>query len=185
MEGADKAWLEVDGEAIAERQLRTLRSLCDEVAIVVGQSGAAGALEIPVLVDVVGGKGPMDGIAAGLRWSPSEWLLVLAGDMPRVEAALLRRLLRERRPGLAAIAPRALGRIQPLVACYHRSLLPAMLERLEQGNLSVTGLFSDPPATSTVRLVGEEDVRMVDPELRSFENWNRPKEVLRSDGRIE
>ncbi len=111
-----------DGRTWLERTLATLQE-------VVGKSVIAGAGQLPPtlpettvrLADVDGVDGPLAGILAALRWAPAASWLVVACDLPRLEAEALRWLQRQRRPGVWAVLPRsdtANDHVEPLLACY-------------------------------------------------------------------
>src|SRR5581483_4630549 len=78
------------------------------------------------------GEGPLGGILTALSHTQSDWNLILACDMPAIEAPLLKRLLAAaRESGPRALVPvtpevrpgEAGGRLQPLCAVYHSTCL--------------------------------------------------------------
>lgn len=70
MHGANKARMEVDGSRIADTQLAILRQYFDRIAMVVGRAEQAEDIAAEPIFDRIGGKGPIDGIASALHWSP-------------------------------------------------------------------------------------------------------------------
>jgi molybdopterin-guanine dinucleotide biosynthesis protein A len=89
--GRDKAALAVDGETLAARAARRLLGVCARVAIADGGRGLVPGL--PCVPDAPA-PGPAAGILGAARAWPGHPLLVLACDLPRVSAALLRELVR-------------------------------------------------------------------------------------------
>ncbi len=89
--GRDKALLELEGETLVARGLRTLGEVCAEVAI------AGGAEELRrfgrVIPDGLPGCGPLGGIVAALEQTLFEWNLFLAVDVPFVPRAVWARLI--------------------------------------------------------------------------------------------
>ena len=175
MGGAKKALLDVGGETILERQLTLLRSLADPVALVAGDAATYSAYGAPVISDRRGGLGPLDGIAAALSWSPRPYVLIVACDMPWLSGAVLCRLL-ERRAGHDAIALSVDGRPEPLVAVYRVTALPAIDARLERGELRARALWTD-PGELCLGLLDAEEIRDLDPALRTLANWNAPEDI--------
>jgi molybdopterin-guanine dinucleotide biosynthesis protein A len=183
-EGVDKAWLKVDGRPVILRQLDCLRGHFDPIAMVVGAHDSTRNLNLVRLQDEVGGLGPLDGLVAGLRWSPSEWILLLACDMPWIRIELIQCLEEACAPGVDAVMAEADGRLQPLCAFYHKSALPELVRRLDARQLALYALAAtDSPLR--VERVAEATIRSVDPELASFRNLNRRKDLLTPGDSIE
>ncbi len=180
MHGVDKARLEVGGVRIAETQLGLLTSRCSPIAMVVASEKQVDGLDVEPIFDRVGGHGPLDGIASALAWSPHPWVLVLACDMPDVEPRLLDVLLGARDDRYDIVAMKAAGRVQPLLALYHRRLLPVLDERLATGQRRASALLEAPPPEVSVYLLSEADVVQVDPETKSFRNLNCPEDLSQS-----
>lgn len=176
--GVQKALIEVGGEAIARRQLRVLAPRCAPVALVASEAAPLAGLGVPVIADLVGGRGPVDGIAAALAWSPRPWLLVLACDMPLVSGAVLDLLAAARSDAADIVAPRTASGPQPLCALYRAELAGAVADGLRAGKDRAVELLSDPPAGARVAWLEEAALRQVDPELDSFLNLNRPADLL-------
>jgi molybdopterin-guanine dinucleotide biosynthesis protein A len=67
--------------------------------------------------------------------------LVVACDIPRVDIALVKRMIRER-CGADIVVPRyGQGRIEPLFGVYCKSALPAINETLEAGKRKIADAF--------------------------------------------
>jgi molybdopterin-guanine dinucleotide biosynthesis protein A len=102
----------------------------------------------------------------------AERALVVAVDMPLVQARLVSFLLSQAM-GDALVVPIVEGVPQVLFALYPRSVLPLIEECLRQGRRDPRSLLEGAP----VRYIEEEELRRVDPELRSFVNVNTPDEL--------
>lgn len=183
MGGVDKSQLIVEGERIIDRQLRVLRECCAEVAMVCPALPPE-LHDVTRLDDRVGGLGPVDGLAAALRWSASPWLLAVASDMPFVSAALVETLWRKR-AGASMVAARVDGRVQPLFALYRRELSQALDELLRKRELRLSSVLESPPTGAAVHWVSEQEVLAVDPNLLCFRNINRVEDLLTPPTPIE
>jgi molybdopterin-guanine dinucleotide biosynthesis protein A len=106
---------------------------------------------------------------AGLRAARYPYVWVVGCDLPDVDPGLAFMLL-----GLAgdydAVVPRIDGEPQGVCAVYDRALASRVEGLLEDGDRRVKSLL----AASNVRYVTPEELRVVDPELRSFRNINTP-----------
>jgi molybdopterin-guanine dinucleotide biosynthesis protein A len=127
--------------------------------------------------DAYPATGTLGGIATGLQQAPA-WAIVVACDLPLVSAdlfAVLLELAADQEAGedrWDAIVPVVDGYEQPLHALYHRRCLPAIEAHLAAGHLRVVSFMPD----VRTRYVQEPQLRVVDPQLRSFYNTNTPEE---------
>jgi molybdopterin-guanine dinucleotide biosynthesis protein A len=96
-------------------------------------------LDVPVVADLVPDKGAPGGVVTGLAIAPTEWVLVLAGDMPFVTREMLDELERHRHASADAVCFSREGRLEPLVGLYRRELCFDWAPRLD-GNPSLREL---------------------------------------------
>ncbi len=124
--GVDKATLVVDGEPLAVRTGRVLASVCDPVVEVgPGVSGLRAVREDPP------GAGPLAAFVAGANALGVVPVLLLACDMPFVEAPLLRLLAQW--PGDGTVVPVADGRFQYACARYGAASIDEAVAALRRG----------------------------------------------------
>ncbi|MCC5794561.1 MAG: molybdenum cofactor guanylyltransferase [Chromatiales bacterium] len=128
--GRDKASIPLDGITLLERTfaLAAGAGLPTVVAVRPDQLDDPLRVRLPCITDLPGVAGPAAGLLGAHLGLPSSAWLLLACDMPRLDAALLSMLLSGRDPGAAATAftSPADGRPEPLCAIYE----PATLARL-------------------------------------------------------
>jgi len=176
--GRNKALLPIPGRGaltFVEHLASILTSLCAEILLVARDEGDAlnYRLEgVQVVVDQIPGYGPLMGLYSGLRAMRAERALVVAVDMPLVQPGLVSFLLSQPVSD-ALVVPVVEGVSQVLFALYPRSVLPLIEECLRQGRRDPRSLLEAAP----VRYIEEEELRRVDPELRSFVNVNTPEEL--------
>src|SRR5579862_800424 len=89
--GADKAFLQLNGHTLLERALQTVSAVASAVWILGGREkfGVFGN----VIEDEFPDHGPLGGIHAALRASHADLNLILAVDMPFVDARFLEYLV--------------------------------------------------------------------------------------------
>jgi molybdopterin-guanine dinucleotide biosynthesis protein A len=80
---------------------------------------------------------------------------------------LLRHLL-DLSPGFDVTIPRVEGRTQQLHAVYARTCLPVIDAQLARDDFKIDRFFDQ----VRLRIVDEDEVRRLDPNLRSFRNIN-------------
>lgn len=168
--GRDKARLRVGGVALWQRQQTMLEAAGARPVVFALRAGqrrfAAG---LAVVRDTRSGVGPIAGVHAALRACETEWLAVLAVDLPRVEAAWLRKLARLCGVGRGAVGISRDGFFEPFAAIYPRSMLPE-IERVmdaEQGSRSLQPLLRELVARGVMKAV-----RLSGREQATLFNWN-------------
>ncbi|HWN67161.1 MAG TPA: molybdenum cofactor guanylyltransferase [Haliangium sp.] len=170
--GRVKALIEIEGRSVLDRQLDVLAPRCAAIAISCNDAAPFRDRSLPVIPDRQPGLGPLAGIAAALAWCPAPYLLVVAGDMPYIDPAIVDLLL-ARRGEADAIVPFIAGLPEPLFAVYGRTCLPVAEQRLAAGRRKAAGLVDAALAAGlSVRRVDEAALRAVDPRLRCFTNVN-------------
>ena len=169
----------------AEYLTELLIHSCDDVVIVARDEVQATTIstlpyiasisptEVRVIHDRIPDIGPLMGLYTGLSAIHHPHALVTAVDMPLIQPALLTFLLSLPRDE-ALLIPRVHDAPQVLLAIYPRVILPDVKERLEMGRRDPRSLLDVVP----VRFIEEEQLRMVDPELRSFVNVNTPEDYI-------
>jgi molybdenum cofactor guanylyltransferase len=163
MGGVDKRELIVDGRTIFERQVEALRGFD---VLVSSPREIAGYTTVR---DAVVDGGPLAGIAAGLAAARTPWLLVLAGDMPFITAAVIDRLVSRTADDIDAVGVRVAGLPEPLVCVLRVSVfLPLVQARLARRDLKASRLLSE--GESRVSWLDEDDAR-------PFRNVNVPEDL--------
>ena len=175
--GATKPLLELDGRAVADRQLAVLRPLFPRLLVVANDPAPWRTRDVEVIPDRVAGAGPLAGIAAALEAAgDAEAVVCLAGDLPFLSPALLT-ALRDRAPQADALAPRPAGRAEPLCARYAVRARAVVDARLAGGQLALHELLAE---LATVWL-DDGALAALDPEGLSFLNLNTPDDLRRAE----
>lgn len=135
--GRDKALLPSGARTLAEQIAHSVRQAAGNVTLI-GDPEKYASLGLPVIADVVKGRGPMGGIYTALRHSKEDWNLVVACDMPGLAPDFLRVLIQAAgRSPQSCLVCEGPGGIEPLCAVYHRRLLPALEFALEHKQLKM------------------------------------------------
>lgn len=99
--GGDKLAALVAGRPLLDRAIHAVAEVADEVVVVLAPDAPVpvlpGRLRAPIVVarDLVAGRGPLGGLAAGLAVARHPRALLVAGDQPLLRVAVLRALLDE------------------------------------------------------------------------------------------
>jgi molybdopterin-guanine dinucleotide biosynthesis protein A len=177
MGGVRKATLTVGGASIIERQLAVLRQIAAPVFLVTSAQ-APGEASLTVVRDEFPDHGALGGIYTAIVASPHERTLVVACDMPFLNAALL-----EHMAGIDAdlVIPRTTRGYEPLCAVYGRACAVSIRERLTRGELEASRL----PEGVRVAEVGPETLAAYDPDGLLFVNVNTPHDYERAKDVLE
>ena len=180
--GTPKAWLDFGGETLLARTVRAVAAAASPVVVVAaaGQDTPPLPADIVVVRDAVTGRGPLQGIAAGLAaiTPHASAAFVSAVDVPFLHPALIRRLALLRGADHDIVAARVAGRVQPLGAVYGVSARAEIAVMLAEGTLRLGALLERMRtllADEALLLAGAE-LAAADPELRSLRNVNTPEE---------
>lgn len=168
--GGDKALLPFEGRALWERQW----ALLEEVGVAQKFLSARADQDwvpegITVVRDGLTDAGPLAGIAAALSQAETTHLIVLAVDLPQMQAVWFDALREDCAMDVGAVGKRD-GLYEPLAAIYPCSLRESAEQALQSDDRSLQ------------RFIARADVAMKSREISPtqaglFANWNRPSDA--------
>lgn len=171
----DKAFLVFRGTILLEHVLVVAREVTAEVRIV-GSAEKFAAFANSVQDRFVG-CGPLGGIHAALSASNYDYNLMLAVDMPFLEARFLTYLLGQARLSNAIVTvPRGEQGWQPLCAVYRREFVSLAESALRAGHNRIDPLFSD----ILLRVIDQREMLEQGFSCEIFRNLNTPEEFERA-----
>ncbi|WDF51404.1 molybdenum cofactor guanylyltransferase [Paenibacillus sp. KACC 21273] len=136
--GQNKALLTIADHTIIERVAKALQPVVSSLWVAGNHTADYSFLNIRSVPDHFPGQGPLAGLHAALSQIRSEWYVVSACDIPFASTALMQHLIEHTDiKGIQAIIPMQAGRIHPLYAVYHHSVLPSLQLALEHNQLRV------------------------------------------------
>lgn len=171
--GADKAFIDYDGCTLVDRALDLARLITSGVCIVGSREKFAPFAS--VVEDIFRDCGPLGGIHAALRASPTELNLMLAVDTPFVPVPFLQYLIRcaQSAPDATVIVPRTHAGWQPLCAIYRPGFADAAEAALRAGRNRIDRLFGQVRA----RALEQEELEAAGFSANIFRNLNTPEEL--------
>jgi molybdopterin-guanine dinucleotide biosynthesis protein A len=187
MGGIAKHEIIVQGETILARQVRVLREMIDDILVSspVDIAGFRTVRDAPEHE----GIGPLAGIAAGLAAATTEWLFVVAGDMPYLSGTLIFQMLElvECAGGRSeddhsstwqhvhAIGIRKKKLPEPLFSVLRVSRArEAIAAMIAERNYKASKLLDALNAS----YVPEKLARACDPDLLTLHNINEPSDII-------
>lgn len=192
-----KAFIEVEGKKIIERNLKIMKKLFREIFIVTNQPELYTYLGVPMFGDVYNMRGPMTGVLTALMNSSNKWIFVSACDMPFLNPGLIRFMADERYnpvclPILNArqkkdftvmprsdiydvVVPVLHHRAEPLFAFYSIRALNSLEQFILSGKKGIKDFLLN--HDKRVKYITSEEIKNIDPDLRSFINLNTPEDI--------
>jgi molybdopterin-guanine dinucleotide biosynthesis protein A len=142
-----------------------------------------------VVEDPSEGRGPLQGIAAGLERvaGRAEVAFVCSTDLPFLHPAFVGRVVRALESGGDVALPHARGHRQPLAAAYRTTLAPAAAGLVAAGRLRPAFLLEGRAAVHLdgPTLLSDPRLAAFDPELESVVNLNLPADYEAAHARPE
>jgi molybdopterin-guanine dinucleotide biosynthesis protein A len=173
--GQPKAWLPFAGEIMLPRIVRRLRAAVEPVVVVAAPEQELPPLppEVQIVRDEEQGRGPLQGLAAGLHGLQGQVDAAYASscDVPFLSAAFVLRmieLLKDQR----ICVPFVDGFHHPLAAVYRIEVVSTVDRLLTENRLRPVFLFEAEPT----RIVTAEELRDVDPTFQTLRNLNTPED---------
>jgi molybdopterin-guanine dinucleotide biosynthesis protein A len=175
--GYPKALLPFGPELMLQRVVRLLGEVVSPIVVVAAPGQVLPELPVEVLLARDGreGRGPLEGLLAGLTplMGRADAAYVTSCDVPLLQTAFVRRMIAYLEDHDIAV-PVEDEFPHPLAAVYRTSVTPHVVEMLSNEQLRPVYLFQ---RVRTCR-VPVEDLRVVDPELRTLANLNHPADYL-------
>ncbi len=181
--GQDKRQLPIPTpRPLLAETIARVSQLSDDVIVAVATDAPSPELApARFVLDAAPDCGPLGGICSGLAAARHERALVVACDLPFLNLAVLRALLRRTTAEALVVPRRADGRLEMLHAIYDRACLPTLQRRLASRQLRLSDLADALLERGfAVRFVDEAELAAEDPELLSFFNVNTPEDLARA-----
>ena len=176
--GTSKALLPFGPETMLQRVVRLLDEVVSPIVAVAAVDQGLPALPADVIVtrDEREGRGPLEGLRAGLKVLPAhvEAAYVTSCDVPLLVPGFVSQMFTLARDHDVAVLEID-GFTHPLSAIYRRTVLPHIEDLLARDRLRPVFLFD---AVKTRRVHPEE--MTADPELRTLRNLNTREDYERA-----
>ena len=155
--GRDKATIEAGGKNLAAFVFDKVREVFGGVMVISRHHDRIEGVQAPIYKDMFPYRSPVVGIATALLHAETEYVFVVACDMPFISRKVLEFMIGEAR-GEDIVIPRTKAGYEPLHAIYRRSCLAPMLYLMEKEKLGVINVL---PYVSA-KILEDESVFSVD-----------------------
>lgn len=177
--GRPKAGLRFGGAALIARVVGELKGGFEDIVVVAEPRGLGdvgeGLAGASVICDEREYEGPLPALARGLGGIRNEMAFACSCDVPFLRAEVAWRLC-SMLGDYDAVIPEIEGVGQVLHAVYRRGCVEAIEGMIAAGERRLRKIAQ----VVSAQIVGEAELRKIDPELRSFVNVNTPEEYERA-----
>ena len=140
--GRDKALLEIEGKCLLERSCEVAANLTSEVYVLTAWPDRYRSIltkKCQFLVEYNPGSGPLIALTQGLTQITTEWILLLACDLPLLDVQIIQHWashLTAVPPSTLAVVPYQNSRWEPLCGFYRQQSLSSLQSFIEKGGRS-------------------------------------------------
>ena len=170
--GTNKALLQVGGERLIDRTIRTFRDIFRETILVTNSPLDYLDQDCTIATDIIKGKGALGGIYTGLFYASCDYAFVAACDMPLLNKSFIEYMI-ENCESYDIVVPEPADGPQPLHAIYSKRCLPAIKRLIDQDQLKITGFYKG----LKTRMIPDHVINRFDSGGKMFFNLNSQKDL--------
>jgi molybdenum cofactor guanylyltransferase len=185
--GSPKAALDWHGSTLLRRVTGIVgRAVAGPVVVVSapGQALPDLAPTVEVVADAREGRGPLQGLAAGLEavGDRAQRAYVSSTDVPLLHPGFVQHVLRRLGDDVDVVLPEIGGHRQPLSAAYRVDLLPTVDELIAADKMKPAFLFERCRVLHLTagQMLEDRTLARLDPRLESVSNLNEPADYQRA-----
>ncbi|WP_421903244.1 NTP transferase domain-containing protein [Maridesulfovibrio sp.] len=172
----DKSCLEISGEKLVNRIIRSLDGLFAETFVITRTPENHPDLDVRLLGDIFESRSSLTGIHSALYHSRTDHVFITACDSPFLNRELINELLSRVEPEDDVVIPKHPdGFYEPLCAVYSKRCLPFIEENLKKNIFQIIRFFPQ----VKVKTVDTDLLAQKDQQLTTFININTPDELNR------
>ncbi len=172
----DKSCLEISGEKLISRIIRSLEGIFAETFVITRTPENHPELNVRLVGDIFAARSSLTGIHSALHHSRTEHVFVTACDSPFLNRELIAELLSRVEADDDVIIPMHCdGFYEPLCAVYSKRCLPFIEQNLQDNIFQIIRFFPE----VRVRAVETEVLKLKDKALETFVNINTPDQLVR------
>jgi molybdopterin-guanine dinucleotide biosynthesis protein A len=176
-DGKDKAFINVGGRRIIDRLLDVFSDLFEEIIVVTNHPQHFLKLDLTIVTDIFDLRSSLTGIHTGLFYMKNPFAFFSACDTPFLKKELVEVLIQQIEQKIDIIMPETAAGSEPLCAIYSKRCLKQAKDHLKADKVKIQWAFR----SNRIKKIPEKQLRLVDPELRSFININTPRDLARAE----
>jgi molybdopterin-guanine dinucleotide biosynthesis protein A len=177
--GQDKALLPFLGRPLIARVINRVKSLGEELIITTNQPDDYLRFGVPLYSDVLPGYGALGGLYTALSVCRYPVVIVVACDMPFVNADILALTIERLQASDAdVVIPKTENGYEPFHAVYRRqTCLPAVKNAIQAGKKRLVSWFPEVKLSP----IPESEIQVHDPKGIAFMNLNTKEDFINAE----
>lgn len=123
--GFDKELICINGQSLMKKNIRMLKKVFDEIIVVTNNPKFYEGEDVKTIQDIIFQKGPLSGLHAALTAAKSEYVYLMACDMPEIDLDLIEHMKKKlAEEDVEICIPRVEGKLEPFNGFYSKKLTP-------------------------------------------------------------
>ncbi|WP_432738242.1 molybdenum cofactor guanylyltransferase [Maridesulfovibrio sp. FT414] len=173
----DKSCLEISGQKLVSRIIRSLEGLFNEIFVITRTPENHPDLKVRLVGDIFELRSSLTGLHSALYHARTDHVFITACDSPFLNRELITAFLNHLQPDDDVLIPiHPDGMYEPLCAVYSRRCLPFIEQNLEKNIFQIIRFFPQ----VKVHTVDTDFLQKKDHDLETFINVNTPEELDRA-----
>ncbi len=134
--GTEKGLIIYKNKPFVEHIIEAMNPLVDNI-IIISNNKVYESFGFKCYEDLIKNTGPLAGIYTGLRYSKTDYNLIVSCDIPLVKTIVLQKLIDQKNDASEVIQLQSQGKNMPLIALYKKSCEVIFMEELHQNQKKV------------------------------------------------
>jgi molybdopterin-guanine dinucleotide biosynthesis protein A len=140
--GSNKALIKIEGKYLIEKVILPLRKVADKIYVVGNERTDYSFLKkVEVLQDIIPNKGPLGGLYTGLKFSDTEYNLLVATDMPNLTIDYYNFMM-DQLQDYDILLGKYNGYLEPMGGIYSQRCQTFIKESIKNHRLSIKSIYN-------------------------------------------
>ena len=171
--GRDKAFVELAGAPMIQWVITAVAQCSGKTLIIANEPEKYAGFGLPVYPDIISGMGPLSGLYTTFAITGADRVMIAPCDSPLVSHDVINLRLNYPSGGAEAVIPFVDGREQGMLAVYSRRAVDRFAGRISSASI----MFDEFRLSLNRIFIREDELRALEPDLRSFLNVNTPADI--------
>ncbi len=171
--GRDKSFVEFAGAPMIQWVVSAVAQCSGRGIIIANEPGKYSRFGLPVYPDIIPGMGPLSGLHTAFTVTGADRVMIAPCDSPLVSPEVIKYILNYPDGGADAVIPFVEGREQGMLGVYSRGAVDGFEERIASASM----MFDEFRLSLNRIFIREDELRTVEPDLRTFLNMNTPGDL--------
>lgn len=173
--GFDKSKIEIGDKLLIDITAESLEEIFDEIILVADDVDKFPNSKYKVVQDTKKNCGSAEGIYTGLKYAKSEYVFVIACDMPVISISYIQYMMTIINNGinLDGVISKNGKWIEPMQSFYSKGMLPHFKQAIDQNKLKISRIIEK----GNIHYIEEDTVRKYSKDLNIFINLNYTEDL--------